>query len=41
MPRYARNGDVSLAYDVIGEGERDILVTGRRRERACRGTRDL
>ena len=27
MPRYARNGDVSLAYDVIGEGERDILVT--------------
>jgi class 3 adenylate cyclase len=27
MPRYARNGDVSLAYDVIGSGERDILVT--------------
>jgi class 3 adenylate cyclase len=27
MPRYARNGDVSLAYDVVGEGERDILVT--------------
>ena len=27
MPRYARNGDVSLAYDVFGEGERDILVT--------------
>jgi class 3 adenylate cyclase len=27
MPRYARNGDVSLAYEVFGEGERDILVT--------------
>jgi class 3 adenylate cyclase len=27
MPRYARNGDVSLAFDVFGEGERDILVT--------------
>ena len=27
MPLYARNGDVSLAYDVFGEGERDILVT--------------
>jgi class 3 adenylate cyclase len=27
MPRYARNGDVSLAYDVIGEGDRDVLVT--------------
>jgi class 3 adenylate cyclase len=27
MPRYARNGDVSLAYDVVGDGERDILVT--------------
>ena len=27
MPRYARNGSVSLAYDVLGEGERDILVT--------------
>jgi pimeloyl-ACP methyl ester carboxylesterase len=27
MPRYARNREVSLAYDVIGEGERDILVT--------------
>src|SRR5215211_1272105 len=27
MHRYARNGDVSLAYDVVGEGERDILVT--------------
>jgi class 3 adenylate cyclase len=27
VPRYARNGDVSLAYDVFGEGERDILVT--------------
>ena len=27
MPRYARNGDVSLAYDVFGEGDRDILVT--------------
>src|SRR3954447_25751845 len=27
MPRYARNGSVSLAYDVVGEGERDILVT--------------
>jgi class 3 adenylate cyclase len=28
MPvRYARNGGVSLAYDVLGEGERDILVT--------------
>jgi class 3 adenylate cyclase len=27
MPRYARNGDVSLAYDVFGDGERDILVT--------------
>jgi class 3 adenylate cyclase len=25
--RYARNGDVSLAYDVIGGGERDVLVT--------------
>jgi class 3 adenylate cyclase/pimeloyl-ACP methyl ester carboxylesterase len=25
--RYARNGDVSLAYEVFGEGERDILVT--------------
>jgi class 3 adenylate cyclase len=27
MPRYARNGDVSLAYDVYGDGDRDILVT--------------
>jgi class 3 adenylate cyclase len=27
MPRYARNGDVSLAYDVIGTGDRDILIT--------------
>ena len=27
MPRYARNREVSLAYDVFGEGERDILVT--------------
>ena len=27
MPRYARNGAVSLAYEVLGEGERDILVT--------------
>ena len=27
MPRYAHNGDVSLAYDVFGDGERDILVT--------------
>ena len=27
MPRYARNGDVSLAYEVFGDGERDILVT--------------
>jgi class 3 adenylate cyclase/alpha-beta hydrolase superfamily lysophospholipase len=27
MPRYARNGNVSLAYDVVGDGERDILVT--------------
>jgi class 3 adenylate cyclase len=27
MPRYARNGEVNLAYDVLGEGERDILVT--------------
>ena len=27
MPRYARNGDVSLAYDVVGDGDRDILVT--------------
>jgi class 3 adenylate cyclase/alpha-beta hydrolase superfamily lysophospholipase len=27
MPRYARNGRVSLAYDVVGDGERDILVT--------------
>jgi len=27
MPRYARNRDVSLAYDVFGEGDRDILVT--------------
>jgi class 3 adenylate cyclase len=27
MPRYARNGDVSLAYDVLGSGDRDILVT--------------
>ncbi|HEY7455343.1 MAG TPA: adenylate/guanylate cyclase domain-containing protein [Thermoleophilaceae bacterium] len=27
MPRYARNGDVSLAYEVIGDGERDILLT--------------
>jgi pimeloyl-ACP methyl ester carboxylesterase len=25
--RYARNGDVSLAYEVYGEGERDIVVT--------------
>jgi pimeloyl-ACP methyl ester carboxylesterase len=25
--RYALNGDVSLAYEVRGEGERDILVT--------------
>ena len=27
MPRYARNGEVSLAYEIVGEGERDILVT--------------
>jgi class 3 adenylate cyclase len=27
MPRYARNGNVSLAYDVIGSGDRDILIT--------------
>jgi class 3 adenylate cyclase len=27
VPRYARNGSVSLAYDVVGEGDRDILVT--------------
>jgi class 3 adenylate cyclase len=27
VPRYARNGSVSLAYDVAGEGDRDILVT--------------
>jgi class 3 adenylate cyclase/esterase/lipase len=27
MPRYARNGDVSLAYEVFGGGEHDILVT--------------
>ena len=27
MHRYARNGNVSLAYDVVGDGERDILVT--------------
>jgi class 3 adenylate cyclase len=27
VPRYARNGDTSLAYDVFGEGDRDILVT--------------
>ena len=27
MPRYARNGNVSLAYEVFGEGDRDILVT--------------
>jgi class 3 adenylate cyclase len=27
MTRYAHNGNVSLAYDVVGEGERDILVT--------------
>jgi pimeloyl-ACP methyl ester carboxylesterase len=27
VPRYARNRDVSLAYDVFGEGDRDILVT--------------
>jgi class 3 adenylate cyclase len=27
MPRYASNGNVSLAYEVFGEGERDILVT--------------
>jgi pimeloyl-ACP methyl ester carboxylesterase len=27
MPRYARNGDVSLAYEVFGKGDRDILVT--------------
>jgi class 3 adenylate cyclase len=25
--RYARNGDVSLAYQVVGEGDRDIVVT--------------
>src|SRR4051794_39894174 len=25
--RYARNGEVSLAYEVFGEGDRDILVT--------------
>jgi pimeloyl-ACP methyl ester carboxylesterase len=25
--RYARNGDVSLAYEVFGQGERDIVVT--------------
>jgi pimeloyl-ACP methyl ester carboxylesterase/class 3 adenylate cyclase len=25
--RYARNGEVSLAYEAFGEGERDILVT--------------
>jgi hypothetical protein len=27
MARYARNGEVSLAYDVFGAGARDILVT--------------
>jgi class 3 adenylate cyclase len=27
VPRYARNRDVSLAYEVFGEGDRDILVT--------------
>jgi pimeloyl-ACP methyl ester carboxylesterase len=27
MPRYARNGNVSLAYEVFGKGDRDILVT--------------
>jgi class 3 adenylate cyclase len=27
MPRYVRNGDASLAYEVFGEGDRDILVT--------------
>ena len=27
MPRYARNRDVSLAYEVYGQGDRDILVT--------------
>ena len=27
MPRYARNGNVSLAYEVFGEGDSDILVT--------------
>jgi class 3 adenylate cyclase len=27
MPRYARNGNVSLAYDVVGDGDRDILIT--------------
>jgi class 3 adenylate cyclase len=27
MPRYARNRDVSLAYEVFGKGDRDILVT--------------
>jgi class 3 adenylate cyclase len=27
MPRYARNGNVSLAYDVVGSGDRDILIT--------------
>ena len=25
--RYARNGEVSLAYEVYGRGDRDILVT--------------
>jgi class 3 adenylate cyclase len=27
VPRYARNRDVSLAYEIFGDGERDILVT--------------
>ncbi len=27
VTRYARNGDVSLAYQVIGEGERDLVFT--------------
>ena len=24
--RYARNGDVAIAYQVVGDGERDLIL---------------
>jgi hypothetical protein len=32
--RYARSGDVSIAYQVLGEGDRDLVVVPWRRARA-------